>query len=844
MATPDDIHHASTIQSFGFLIATDRSVDRITHASANIAEFTNVDPASLVGEPLADALPSETVHAVRNVAGHSTIRSKRSFVCSTTVAATPQLFDLHAHATDDHLILEFQPAPVRTSHAPPVMANVQQLLASATENPDIGDMLHHLVAELRSLTGYERVVAYRFLQRNSGEVVAESKTPTQPSIMGVRFSGVNVANAIHSEVFQRDASLPIRVVSGANATQHAVLTAPGVPDLDLSLAVLRGVTPEHTDFLRLLGVNATMALPIVTDATAWGLLLFSHTKDRSPDASTAMACTLICQSASMRIEQLTRRDLSSRMEQCRALVSSHLLADDNPLGYSSYWGTAAPDYASLIECDGIAMVGLERIDTYGACPDDAAIRALLTSVELSEDPTTGDHRVVTFEQFSKELPTIDFGPAAGALLILEPLATVDALIFFRGRLDTKLAMGDAAKTPVASSADRYLELAAARCEPWSSDDYETTFALQAAYLTASTSQRANRQQRERLGLLVRELNHRVRNILALVHSLIGQTQIEATSIEEYATALRDRVDALARVHDLFTDNDWGPANITDFFNRALRPFLTRSSQQLNLHGPDILIPSDLANLLALVMHELASNATKYGALRTTGEVDLQWALESDNVLTIGWIERDGPTVQPPSRQGFGTSIIRKALVFEFDAEADLTFHAAGVQAHLRIPISANQSSLRARASPSAPALNENNAMPLAPAPQAEAETDVLNVLIVEDDFLIATQTAAAIEQSQNATCIVTPSVPRALAAVETHAIDVAFLDVNLRGEFSGPVATRLTELEIPFVFVTGYGSQDHELQSFAYRQIFTKPVSPAQLLQVIEDVTGSAPSAG
>jgi len=822
----ESIHDLGTIQPFGFLMATDRQALRITHASSNLADFVGVDAHSVLGSQLDTFLPRATIHQLRNAAAHETIRSQREFVASTACADHEALFDLSIHATNDQLLLEFQPTPASPDHAGPVMASVQRVMSKAVACTSIDKLLALLVEELRSLSGYDRVKAYQFLHDGAGEIVAESRVPSVDSFLGLRFPAFDIPQSAR----RLYASTPIRLISSVGAPQPPILAEAGIQaePLDLSLAILRGTVDVHIMYLRNMGVGATLSLPIVIDSEMWGLFAFHHSGERAPDAFTTMACELIGQSASMLIGQLASRSAAARVQRCRAVADAHLLTGDNPLGFASYWDGTAADLAGLIDCDGVAMVAQERVDTHGDCPRPEAVKALLDHT-ISENNVEPGQEFAVYEQLSTDLPTHDFGATAGALVVLDPLPTVNALVFFRGGVSQTIRWAGGGTKNLErtdtgfrlnprSSFDEYMESVDGRCEPWTSAELETATALRVAYAMASSTQLIHVQHRDRLGLLVRELNHRVRNILALVHSLIGQTQISTTSIEDYVASLRDRIAALSGAHDLFTDNDWQPVLLSDLLSRALRPFLNESAQRLHLSGAELMVSSDIANLLVLVMHELAANAAKYGSLSNdSGHVYLQWAMDGSD-LVIDWHEQDGPTVEPPTREGFGTSIIRKALVFEFDAQTDLQFKPEGVVAKLRIPL--DRDALGANAI----ALGE------------QAPNTPLRVLVVEDDFLIATETAALIEARLSTTCTVAPTIERALRALNDSQFDVAFLDVNLRGEFSGPVAERLQQLSIPFIFVTGYGSKHQELRSFEHQGIFTKPINAEQLATALDQI--------
>jgi two-component sensor histidine kinase len=147
--------------------------------------------------------------------------------------------------------------------------------------------------------------------------------------------------------------------------------------------------------------------------------------------------------------------------------------------------------------------------------------------------------------------------------------------------------------------------------------------------------------------------------------------------------------ALGRAHDLLSKNDWRGASLQELLLAGLAPSTPRDSGRIELAGEDILLHSDVAPALAMVIHELATNAAKYGALSTsTGSVSATWNKSTaGDVLTILWTERNGPPVKNPSRRGFGLIFIERVVGHQLDGRATLDFAANGLRCELEIPLS-------------------------------------------------------------------------------------------------------------------------------------------------------------
>jgi PAS domain S-box-containing protein len=188
-------------------------------------------------------------------------------------------------------------------------------------------------------------------------------------------------------------------------------------------------------------------------------------------------------------------------------------------------------------------------------------------------------------------------------------------------------------------------------------------------------------------LLLHEIKHRVKNTLATVQAIATQTFREAPPSER--KAFLERLQALAEAHDLLIQKNWVPANVQDTIDRAIAPFRDASAERVAADGPAVDLPPNKALLVAMFLHELGTNAVKYGALsQAGGKVDLQWreAHEGDrSQLVIKWRESGGPPVAPPTRQGFGTRMIERALTAD-GGSATLDFNPEGLVCTMHMPI--------------------------------------------------------------------------------------------------------------------------------------------------------------
>ncbi len=204
---------------------------------------------------------------------------------------------------------------------------------------------------------------------------------------------------------------------------------------------------------------------------------------------------------------------------------------------------------------------------------------------------------------------------------------------------------------------------------------------------------ARERAEEQRELTLRELNHRVKNIFALTNALISMTARNSKTVEELANTLRGRMSALRGAHELIVggiDGHHAEADgvvLGELVRNALRPFAGETAEDVDLAGPKLQISSGSLNNLALIIHELATNAAKYGSLSTQqGMLSVRWTLASDR-LRIVWRESDGPPVRKPDNLGFGSQLIRRLIEAQLDGTLEYDWNPSGLTITVDLPAS-------------------------------------------------------------------------------------------------------------------------------------------------------------
>jgi len=201
-----------------------------------------------------------------------------------------------------------------------------------------------------------------------------------------------------------------------------------------------------------------------------------------------------------------------------------------------------------------------------------------------------------------------------------------------------------------------------------------------------------RSAQEQQELMVRELHHRVRNTLTTVQAIMGATVRTSQNMGEFQKAFGGRMTALARTHTLLTEGSTQAVPFQEILRAELAPYEDGGAARIVLQGPPIVLPSDLAVPVGMAVHELTTNAAKHGALaKNDGRVEVSWSVEDEaegRSLWWQWNEHDGPPVELPTREGFGSRLLKRVLTDQVSAEVQIKFEPDGLRVEVRIPLPA------------------------------------------------------------------------------------------------------------------------------------------------------------
>ncbi|MCD0417041.1 GAF domain-containing protein [Rubrivivax sp. JA1024] len=797
----EPIHIPGRIQPHGCLLACDAQAVRITRASQNAGAILGRETPR-TDEPLAGYFHEDDAHALRNALAQAVDPKRPALIFGWRDSATGRTFDVSLHRHDGTSIIEFEPAAADEADNP--LRLTRQIIARTKELQSLDEMMARVPRYLQAMLGYHRVMIYRFAADGSGKVIGEAKRADLESFLGQHFPASDIPQQAR-QLYLKNA---IRVISDSRDSSSPIVPerdASGAA-LDLSYAHLRSVSRIHLEYLRNMGVKASMSLSIIMDGALWGLVACHHYESRTVPMAQRVAAEMFADFFSLHFTAVHH--------QRRFQTSLHTRRTLDGLMSGMSFDAAVDDFlrdnlermSQLIPCDGAGLWMNGIWTARGSTPPPAALPAILQF--LTERDSTDI--IATHALSDRIVAASDYaGAAAGMLAIPLSQTARDYLMFFRKeQVQTLDWAGDPNKTyDTGPLGDRltprksfaiWKEQVEKQSVPWNDDDRENAATVQVGLrevlLRQSEVLSAERKKAEvRQRVLNEELNHRVKNILALIKSLVNQPVDDGRSLEEFAAALRGRIMALSFAHDQVVRSDGGGA-LQDLIRAELSPY---PAEQITLDGPDIGLDARAYSVLALVLHELATNAAKYGGLsRRSGRLGVVWTVRDDGRCEIEWTESGGPPVRAPSRQGFGTVLLSRSIPFDLGGTSEVDYAPDGLVAKLCIP---SRFVAHTQQRQSAPPARDRSIG------GGEFDISAASILLVEDQLVIALDAEEMLQAMGAKSVISASSVEEALVAIAQAPPTLAILDVNLGSGNSLPVAAELTARGIPFIFATGYG---------------------------------------
>ncbi|MBB3952386.1 HWE histidine kinase domain-containing protein [Aureimonas jatrophae] len=836
----EPIQFLGQIQNFGILIAV--SMDwLIERVSENLADYVSCDVHDLPGEPVLKILPESAVHAIRGRLQVLSANEGAERIFGFDLFNNGGRFDVAVHVSGHSIVIEAELASERPNINPGAL--VKSMISRVQKTDGLDTLFRECVRQLRGITGFDRVMLYRFASSGAGSVIAESVRSGLGAFLGLNYPATDIPSQARALYVRNQ----IRIIADVNAPTVGVfpeLDPHGRP-LDLSLSTLRSVSPIHLEYLRNMGVSASMSVSIVIDGQLWGLFALHHYAPRHLPMEIRNATELFGQMVSLIVEGRLYKERQSVEEAARALHDKFVAKMASVATTLESIVEFADELREIIPCDGFAVWAKGEGRCFGSTPSPDELPGLARFLNRA-----GSSRVYATDEISAlHPPAADFmDRAAGVLAIPISRAPRDYILFFRREIVQTVTWAGDPKTKERmigphgvrltprKSFEAWKETVHGRSLPWTDSERKSAEALRVSILEVllrfnEESERQANLATQRQELLIAELNHRVRNILSLIRALVAQSKPGATDVDEFARIIGGRIQALARAHDQITGAEFKATSLASIIQTEVSAYIGSKIQRVHMDGPDIFVEAVGFSTLALVFHELVTNSAKYGALSdSSGSIDVRWHIDpDDDSCRITWTESGGPPVAPPSRRGFGSTIIERSIPHDLGGEATLDYRLAGLIARFTLPQQVfHLQPPRPAGAQTGP--KDTSDMPPAPVP---ASLKGLRGLIVEDNMIISLDAEQLMIDNGMAEVHIAASVAEARRIIETQPIDVALLDVNLGTETSFPLVGNLNQRGIPFVFVTGYGEHVELPPDAEEASAIKKPFANDQLVGAI-----------
>jgi light-regulated signal transduction histidine kinase (bacteriophytochrome) len=691
----EPIHIPGAIQPHGVLLATDVSTLAIMQLGGDTERLLGLRPSELLGHGLDIFIDEATLKMVREIGAGEFALPRHSFAFETRVEHGGRPFDAVVHQSDGMLVLELEPRPA----GPPInaLARVQTMMTRVQDAPDMSGFLQAATEAVRSETGFDRVMVYRLQPDDSGVVIAEAKAEELEPYLGQHYPASDIPKQA------RDLYLRNRIRSIPDARYTPVPITPplnsvtGKP-LDLTFSTLRSVSPIHLEYLANMGVVSSTSLSLVIDGKLWGLISCHHRTPKYLCQDVRGMCEMFAQTISLQLGEKLANEAQGerlRLRRIQAQLVEAIVGQDR---LDEALIRNGPRLLEYIPAGGLTVSWEGKLRSLGQTPTEEQLRPLLAWLNAS----VPEGVFMTDSLAAHFAPARDYAGVASGLLALSVSRTPrDYVLWFRPELCRVVTWAGNPVKPVEIADDgvrigprksfaAWQETVREHSRPWGEHAAEAVELLRGSIFEVvlrhldEVMQRREKVRRHQ-DFLMAELDHRVKNTIAVIQALVKRSSAEATSLEDYRESILARLYAMGRTHSLLTQSRWEGINLQDIVAEQSEAF----GERMTTAGPKLVLRPKAALSVSLALHELMTNAAKYGSLSVAmGRVEVGWSVESredGRCLIFRWAESGGPPVVPPARMGFGRVLLERSLAYDIDGEVDLDFRAEGVICTATIP---------------------------------------------------------------------------------------------------------------------------------------------------------------
>jgi chemotaxis family two-component system sensor kinase Cph1 len=701
------IHIPSAIQPHGTLLVVEPASEKVIQAGAGTERLIPLSSSPL-GQRLTDVLGVPA-----GIVGRAAHSREPVYISSLVpeLAARADI-DITAHRSHGLIIIEIERAFAARPSAAHMLGCVRSVSAALQVGPELLDTCRCATRELRRLTGFARVMIYRFLKDGTGCVVAEDKDAELPTFLNHHYPASDIPKQAR-ELYVRNV---VRVIPDVNYTPVSlapqICPATGGP-LDMSDCILRSVSPIHIQYLKNMNVNASMSVSIVRDGALWGLVACHHTSPKPVSYEVREVCKHVAQIFSL---QIAAREEVETFRQVRTLTAarqelvaeiSHAEGDINEA-----LRARVSKLLELLPSDGVAVHSRGAVTTAGHCPPNDQIRDLADWLLRSNVPAP----------YSTDRLSESYMPAeayltstSGLLGIVVSDEQPVVLLWFRAECAEVVNWAGNPHKPVEpglgpgmlnprASFEVWRETVHGRSRPWTKAEIDVAQRFRDQLIKISQHRRVEElnsmlQQKivdaDRLmaqkDLLMREAHHRVQNSLQLVSAMLRLQQREFSdpTVQARFEETQQRILAAAAVHrHLWRSDEIGTVRLDNYL-QEIRDSLVEAwgrqwDKQVQLQGTSILVPTDKAVVLALIVTELLTNAVKHAYGGEPGPIEVRFGEEPGRRIQIIVADQGRGMERTERANGFG-SRLTGLLVSQLEGAVEFQNNFPGTKVVLSVP---------------------------------------------------------------------------------------------------------------------------------------------------------------
>ena len=667
----EPIHIPGAIQPHGFLLVLDAD-GRIVQGAGDIEAQTGRE--DWLGAALQDLLGEQIAEVAR-----ADDRPQGLTYLGRWRSPDGGWRDVTTHRSGDLRIVEVEASADAPEAGIDLLSRLDQTAAAFERAADLKALAALAADEVRALTGFDRVMIYRFLEDEAGCVLAESRTPQMPSFLNHHFPASDIPKQARA-LYVRNV---VRVIPDVGYTPQPLRPARDGPPLDLSDSVLRSVSPVHLQYMRNMQVGASASISIVADGVLWGLIACHHSTPRLMTHEVRIAAAALARNLARQIRTKDEADVYRERVRLRGL-EDELLARiplEEPLEASL--AANLKSTMNLVQATGAAVVRGDKISTCGVCPPREAIRSMAGWLAK-----TAQGRVVRSHTLSSLYPpAADWTREASGLMGVV-LAVEDPFVVMWFRAETvevvrwagdphaAVKTGPSGRLTPRASFDDWTETVRGASRRWSGPEVESA----GRFRDALFELRAMRQMRsvnlslqesvadkdlklEHQDYLLREVNHRVQNSLSLIASFLALQAREAGDGVDAAQVLREaqrRVKAVSLVHSrLYQSDQFETVDLGRYFGELLQDMADSSGPQWAAQMQSTLapigVPAQKAVTWGLLLTELIINAQKYAYGGDAGPLEVVLEPAGPGLRLTVADRGVGPT--PDAGKGFGSRLM-------------------------------------------------------------------------------------------------------------------------------------------------------------------------------------------